>query len=253
MYPYIHLILPSYALLALIGGIVAICYVYSNIDKENILFTDLLRVILYGGVGLIVGSKLLYAITQIPWLVRDFSIENLLLLVLQSGYVFYGGLFGFIFAICFMCKGQSEYRKKMFRLIVPAIPLFHMFGRIGCFLSGCCYGKYLKNPLIIMGLKIDKIPVQLMEAIIELLIFMILCIIKKKNIVNNLLAVYLIFYAIARFGMEFLRGDEVRGLWAGLSTSQYISLFVIFYYVGRKLAFNIIASRVSKNEIPFKK
>lgn len=113
MYPYIHLIMPSYTLLALIGGIAAICYAYFNSDKEGVPFSELLRTILYGGIGLLAGSKLLFAVTRIPWLVHNFSIENLILLIPQSGYVFYGGLFGFIFAVCFMCKGQLEYRKKL--------------------------------------------------------------------------------------------------------------------------------------------
>lgn len=239
MYPYIHLIIPSYTLLALIGGIAAICYAYFNIDKEGVPFSDLLRTILYGGIGLLVGSKLLFAVTRIPWLVHNFSIENLLLLIPQSGYVFYGGLFGFIFAVCIMCKGQPEYRKKMFRLIVPTFPLFHIFGRIGCFLSGCCYGKDLKKQFVVMNMEIDKIPVQLVEAVIEFLIFLLLCIIKKKNTAVNLLKVYLIFYAIVRFVLEFLRGDEVRGLFVGISTSQYISLCIILFYVGRKIVFDI--------------
>lgn len=113
MYPYIHLIMPSYTLLALIGGIAAICYAYFNSDKEGVPFSELLRTILYGGIGLLAGSKLLFAVTRIPWLVHNFSIENLILLIPQSGYVFYGGIFGFIFAVCFMCKGQPEYRKKL--------------------------------------------------------------------------------------------------------------------------------------------
>ena len=84
-----------------------------------------------------------------------------------------------------------------------------------------------------MNIEINKIPVQLLEAMIELLIFIILCVRKKKITADGMLATYLIFYAIARFLLEFLRGDEVRGLFAGLSTSQYISLFILVFYIGR--------------------
>lgn len=239
MYPYIHLIIPSYALMALIGGIVAICYVYFNSEKEGVLFTDLLKTMLYGGIGLFLGSKLLFVITQIPWLVANFSIKNLLLLFPQSGYVFYGGLFGFIFALHIMSKGQAEFRRKLFSLIVPAFPLFHAFGRIGCFLTGCCYGKKLSSSLFVMNIEIDRIPVQLIEAMLEAVIFLVLCVVKKKKAEINLLAVYLNTYAILRFCLEFLRGDETRGIFGVLSTSQYISLFIVIFYVGKVVYFHI--------------
>lgn len=247
MYPYIYIVIPSYALMALIGGIAGVCYSYFNSHKEGILFTDLLRAVLVGGVGLFLGSKILFAITQIPWLIQHFSVENLLLLIPRSGFVFYGGLFGFIFALCILYRKRPEYKEKMFQLIVPAFPLFHMFGRIGCFMSGCCYGKKLANPFVIMGIEIDRIPVQLIEAAVELLIFIALVIVKKKTKVKDLLRVYLITYAIARFCLEFLRGDVVRGLFAGLSTSQYISLAIILYYVGRKIYLSIKNKKSDKD------
>ena len=248
MYPYIYLVIPSYALLAFVGGIVAICYVYHNIDKENVLFTELLRAIIYGGIGLFLGSKLLFAVTQIPWLINNFNVKNMLFLIPRSGYVFYGGLFGFIFAICFMCKDNLDYKKRMFNLFVPAFPLFHVFGRIGCFMAGCCYGRDLTEPFIILNMKINRIPVQLFEAGMDVIIFIVLCLIKKKKAANNLLAIYLITYGIIRFCLEFLRGDEVRGLYAGLSTSQYISLMILIYYSVSKIL-SLVAKKRENNVV----
>lgn len=235
MYPYIHLIIPSYAAMALMGGFVSICYAYFRMNKAGVQFTDLLRVLLFGSIGLMVGSKLLFAITQIPWLLNNFSIENLLLLIPESGYVFYGGLFGFIFALYIISKNNTEYRKKLFTLITPAFPLFHIFGRIGCFLAGCCYGKELSNSFFILNIEINRIPVQLIEALVELIIFVVLCVIERKKEEVNLLEVYLILYALARFSLEFLRGDEVRGIFAGLSTSQWISAVILLFYFGKNL------------------
>ena len=99
-----------------------------------------------------------------------------------------------------------------------------------------------------MGIEIDRVPVQLIEAAVELLIFIALVIVKKKTKVKDLLQVYLITYAIARFCLEFLRGDVVRGLFAGLSTSQYISLAIILYYVGRKIYFGIKNKKHDKDD-----
>lgn len=44
---------------------------------------------------------------------------------------------------------------------------------------------------------------------------------------GGLLAVYIILYGIARFLLEFLRGDLIRGIWFGLSTSQWISIVLV--------------------------
>ena len=95
--------------------------------------------------GAIVGSKIVFAVTQIPWLIENFSLTNLIMLIPQSGFVFYGGLFGTIFTLLFMTRRDAILRKKVFNVAVPAMPLFHAFGRVGCFLTGCCYGKELSN------------------------------------------------------------------------------------------------------------
>ncbi len=77
--------------------------------------------------------------------------------------------------------------------------------------------------------EIRRFPVQLLEAIIEFIIFIILLKIEKKR-KYNLTIIYLITYAIVRFFDEFLRGDNIRGIWyMGLSTSQYISIVVLLF------------------------
>ena len=75
-----------------------------------------------------------------------------------------------------------------------------------------------------------KMPVQLIEALLELIVFLILCVIDKRKKDVDLLAVYLTTYAIIRFVLEFLRGDSVRGVIMGISTSQCISILIILFY-----------------------
>ena len=135
MYPYITIVLPSYTVFALLGAFVTLCFLYFRLDKYNIQFTSFLFMFLMCGVGGVVGSKLLFVITQIPWLINNFSVSNLIWIFPQSGFVFYGGLFGVIFMLYAITKNQLELRKRVVRLAVPAMPLFHAFGRIGCFMS----------------------------------------------------------------------------------------------------------------------
>lgn len=230
MYPYIHIILPSYMVMALIGGFFAVCFIFSRIDKYEILFTDFIKMFLLCMIGGVVGSKVLFAITQIPWLIKHFSIENMILLILQSGFVFYGGLFGVIFTLMFLTRNDADMRKKVFEISVPAMPLFHAFGRIGCFLAGCCYGKKLSTPIVIGTIEFARIPVQIIESMAEFILFIVLFILSKKNRDIDLLRIYLVIYAVIRFADEFLRGDKIRGIYGGVSTAQWISLIILFVY-----------------------
>lgn len=230
MYPYIHIILPSYMVMALIGGFFAVCFIFSRIDKYEILFTDFIKMFLLCMIGGVVGSKVLFAITQIPWLIKHFSIENMILLIPQSGFVFYGGLFGVIFTLMFLTRNDADMRKKVFEISVPAMPLFHAFGRIGCFLAGCCYGKKLSTPIVIGTIEFARIPVQIIESMAEFILFIVLFILSKKNRNIDLLRIYLVIYAVIRFADEFLRGDKIRGIYGGVSTAQWISLIILFVY-----------------------
>lgn len=241
MYPYIHIILPSYMVMALIGGFFAVCFIFSRIDKYEILFTDFIKMFLLCMIGGVVGSKVLFAITQIPWLIKHFSIENMILLIPQSGFVFYGGLFGVIFTLMFLTRNDADMRKKVFEISVPAMPLFHAFGRIGCFLAGCCYGKKLSTPIVIGTIEFARIPVQIIESMAEFILFIVLFILSKKNRDIDLLRIYLVIYAVIRLADEFLRGDKIRGIYGGVSTAQWISLIILFVY-----GFEYIKGRYSK-------
>lgn len=131
MYPYIYFVIPSYTFMAIIGGIITLFVVYLRLEKCQIEFTSFLFMTFICFICAVVGSKIMFAITQLPWLIKNFSVINLLLLIPQSGFVFYGGLCGVIFALMIMTRKDKDYRKRVFRLAVPAMPLFHAFGRIG--------------------------------------------------------------------------------------------------------------------------
>lgn len=104
MCPYIQITLPSYGVLAFIGAFAALLFLYFRLDRFDIAFTQFLKLVALCAVGCVLGSKLMYALTQIPWLIENFSAKNLLMLIPNSGYVFYGGLLGMILAIYLYAK-----------------------------------------------------------------------------------------------------------------------------------------------------
>ena len=117
--------------------------------------------------------------------------------------------------------------------IAPAVPLAHAFGRIGCFFAGCCYGIpfdppigiCLKNAISNAPKEIPLFPVQLLESILNLILALILQIcFRKLQKKERVIPFYLSAYAVIRMVTEQFRYDAERGIWLGLSTSEWISI-----------------------------
>lgn len=156
-----------------------------------------------------------------------------------SGLNFYGAMVGggaCYFAVCkIYCKRNTDITvAKLLNVAVCPLVIFHFCGRIGCFLSGCCYGKPTDSPIgvvfpdnEILGLYHGGnalIPTQLIEAAFLLVLsFALLFGFKRHRAIA-----YLTAYPIFRFVIEFFRGDE-RGFFISdvLSPAQWISLFLI--------------------------
>ena len=72
------------------------------------------------------------------------------------------------------------------------------------------------------------IPTQIYSSVLDFLHFgILLYLAKRKKADGQVAAFYLIFYSIGRFVLEFFRGDLIRGSVGSLSTSQFISLFIL--------------------------
>ncbi len=166
-----------------------------------------------------VGMKLLYALTR-------YDLWDATPDVIFGGGVFYGGLFGTLLAGIAVLKIKGVDTSPYTDGAAIALPLFHSFGRIGCFFSGCCYGVESQLGIMLDGVK--RFPVQLLSAFLLLVLFLMLFIIFEKNVFSGkLLYIYLGIYAVGRFFIEFLRGDEVRGKILIFSTSQFISIILL--------------------------
>lgn len=245
MLPFINILgitLPMYGIMAIVGfaaalfAAVKLTMVYS-LPKQDLLFGAVYMVI-----GIIIGAKIMYFITYIPGIIKHFDVvaeypwETIMLVF--SGYVFYGGLIGGAIGIVIYAK---QYKLKVLQfadVIAPVIPLFHGFGRIGCFLGGCCYGmeyhgplavKFPYNELIPELNQTERFPVQLLEAGLNFILFGILYYYGfKKRKSGKTLGLYLLCYTVIRIVTECFRGDIVRGVSSGgISTSQIISLLLI--------------------------
>lgn len=200
-------------------------------------------------IGLLIGAKVFGVITNL--LVAWNQNEKITISTfLNTGIVFYGGLLGFLFTFIYVNKIQNKTTDyNVIDIVAVCVSLFHFFARIGCFFAGCCYGKIIDTPISIMyktaRLELDlRIPVQLIEASANMLIFIICFTLLKKHILpKRILNIYLFSYASVRFLDEFIRGDTTRGFVGVLSFSQVISLIIFAF-----LAFQVIKLKHLKKE-----
>lgn len=240
MLPFIEIFgkqIPMYAVMAIIGA-AALCGVSALLAKNRgiVPAEDIFYMLLYAGIGCLIGAKLLYLIVSVDvyWFPEKSLKENLsywLAVLTSGGLVFYGGLIGAVLGALRYCVHFKIPVVKAFETAVPAIPLFHAFGRIGCFMAGCCYGIEYSGRFAVTFEKaiaapngVPLLPVQLIEAVGNILLFVLLTALFLKNFPRlSLCGLYLVCYAIMRFILEFFRGDAVRGKALALSTSQWFS------------------------------
>lgn len=227
--------LPSYGLMIVLGvvlsNLIALLVVKKNKHDSN----DFIILEAYTFLGAFLGAKLLYilvAAKEIDWsrmLEVDYFNQ-----IMQGGFVFYGGLIGGLLCVFLAGKVHKIPAMQYVRSYIFLIPFIHCFGRIGCFLAGCCYGKpydgvgavcYPAGSLASSG--ISLFPVQLVEAVCLFVIAICILIVQLKANWKYTIETYLVAYSVLRFVLEFFRYDEARGAFLGLSTSQWISIGMI--------------------------
>jgi phosphatidylglycerol:prolipoprotein diacylglycerol transferase len=189
----------------------------------------------------LVGSKLLMLLTEPEY--RQNPALLLSLDFLRSGGVFYGGLLGAIIASVLLMRLWKLPWWKTADACAPGIALGNVFGRLGCFFAGCCWGKPTTLPWGVRfppeGHEITGVPAgvplhptQLYESFAMLIVFFfLLWLHKRKKFSGQVILAYTAIYATVRFLIEFVRDDprgDILGLTTltGLSTSQFIGLIV---------------------------
>ena len=241
-----------YSLCGVIGILVAgglFCHLLVKRGQSD---SEGIYLILWACLGCALGGSLLYGLTNISkWgtLIEADSIEEFLLTAgrLFGGSVFYGGLMGGLASTAIYMKVKGLRVAEYADCGAVCIPLFHAFARVGCFFAGCCYGIECSwgfassaNAYIPAVVGVSRFPTQLLEATLNLGIFVLLLVMERKGRLRGaLLWFYLLLYSIVRFGVEFLRGDDLRGIWFGVSTSQWISIVLL-------LASTIVLATVMK-------
>ncbi len=222
MYPWIivgPVTLPTFFLVNAVIASVAFLWVMARAEKSktDLRFVADLTLILM--ITALVGARLFHIFYENfdfyqnhPWNV---------FFLWEGGFVFYGGLIFSVLGGISFAKYRHQDPIEYFDLYAPVISLSYALGRIGCLLTGCCFGKYCELPWAISG----RHPTQLYSTIWELGVLCILLSLEQKSPRPRTLifATWMLLHSLGRFLIEFLR-DDFRGPTVFLSVSSWISL-----------------------------
>jgi phosphatidylglycerol:prolipoprotein diacylglycerol transferase len=211
-------------------------------------------------IGAIIGARILYVFTF--WR-EQFAADPFpeIFMVQHGGLVYYGGLIGASLA----CILYSRIRKvplwKLGDIMAPSIALGYVFGRIGCLMNGCCYGRACSMPWAIrfpekhathpLGMEATPVhPTQIYDSLLSLLLYLGLAwLYRRKKFDGQVFGAYLVCYALTRSFVEYFRGDypayqHFLGGWA--TPAQLVSIGILFAGVGLLFALRRFAQPVAK-------
>ena len=173
----------------------------------------------------------------------------------EGGLVFYGGFIGAALTAWWYMRRHGMRFLPYADTLIPSVAFGHFMGRLGCFAAGCCWGDVAHGRLpwaarfgpaslayqalasrpdpaayIAAGGRttLPLHPVQLYESFGELAIFLVLVLVvrPRKRFHGQVLAAWLLLYAILRTAVEVFRGDVERGVVAGLGVGQWTSIVI---------------------------
>ncbi|SMO49789.1 Prolipoprotein diacylglyceryl transferase [Balnearium lithotrophicum] len=200
-------------------------------DREGIPREDVVDTAFWSVVSGFLGARLFFFIYNPEYLHPWYRI----LFIWQGGLVWYGGvLFGALTAIYFIYKRKIPVW-KFADVVSIALSVGLGFGRIGCTMAGCCYGKVCHAPFAIVfrdphsaaPLNVPLWPTEPVSAAANFLIAGILYLIyRRRRFPGEVFGFYLIFYGIFRFLIEFVRATpkEILGTF---SNNQIISIIMV--------------------------
>jgi phosphatidylglycerol---prolipoprotein diacylglyceryl transferase len=241
-----HFVLHTFGLFLAAAYLSALGWLMRGAKREGLDRESISGLGLWIIVGAILGAKALMVIRFFPDYLAN-PRDLLSLATLQAAGDFYGGFVGAIIASLIYFKRHPELPGwQVADIGAPAIALGQGIGRIGCFMAGDDYGRATHMPWAVAfhhpdaadiggaPLGVPLHPVQLYESVICLALFFFLVWLgRRKRFQGEIILAYSVVYAIARFLLEYYRGDADRGFILGglLSTSQFIAIAVLLICV----------------------
>jgi phosphatidylglycerol:prolipoprotein diacylglycerol transferase len=240
-------IIHSYGLMIAIGILVGLFLAWRQAAREGIDPNKIIDITFYLLVSALIGSRLLFVLMNF----QEYAADPIKIFkIWEGGLVFYGGLIPAVAVGIWYIKRLGLPLWQVTDIFAPSVAIGHAFGRIGCFLAGCCYGKpstlpwavTFTDPRSLAPLGIPLHPTQLYSSLGLFAIFAVLIWLRKrKAFQGEIFWSYALMYSVFRFFIEFLRGDPRGSVLGGLlSTTQAIGIpvagisVVMLLYLGKR-------------------
>lgn len=243
----------SYGFMILLGVIAGYFYFLKNVKSYGLNSDKVSGLFLWCVVGVFVGGKIFFYLERPGYYISN---PGKMFEDPGQGFVFYGSFLVTVPILIWWFRKNKLPVWDMFDIIGVSGAFVHAFGKIGCFMAGCCHGKVCRSWVGVVfsdphthaePVGVPLYPVQLWDsAIIFGAIGLMLFVKKRKQFSGQLFLIYGMIYAVGRFVTEFYRGDLERGFLFGgkLSHSQFIAVLVFLVSAG----IYIIRWRASQRE-----
>ena len=227
------------------GAISGATYAIYQANKQFSVKTETMQMlIIFIIIAAVIGGKF-FMIFEDPKLYL--SEPSQLFKSFNTGFVFYGSLLFAIPTMLIFFRVHKLPALAMMDIMAVTSCILHAFGRMGCFMAGCCYGTphdglfsvTFSDPVCAANpLNTPLHPTQLYSSTMILAILVIILFVNRRKQFNGqLFMLYLMLYAIGRSVLEIFRGDLKRGFLIDnvLSNSQFISIIVflaaLYFYI----------------------
>ena len=235
----------SYGVMAMVGFLAAILVARWRARRAGVSVDTATDVALWALFAGIIGSRVAYVLLY-PQDIKTFAD---VFKIWEGGLVFYGGFIAATIVVLILLRIRNERILAMLDVLAPSLALGQAFGRIGCFLRGCCYGAPVRpgawygivfppDSVPYCGLSPSEMPVrpalfptQILSALDLFVIFLILSLFfKRRRAEGQVVALCFMLVSVERFIMEFYRGDTHAP--GHLSNAQWISIVAFFAGLG---------------------
>lgn len=210
----------SYGVFVLAGIIFGAAYYFVGMRNNKVDQEHTALIVMAALLGGAIGAKVL----EIVFKFRKFAEDPALF---ASGRTVLGGFFGGFLGVL-LIKYFFRIKGRYGNVIAPAAALGIAFGRVGCLLAGCCYGRAADGWGLDFGDGILRYPTQIVEIVFHLAAFTVLHFFQKRvHTPGILFRGYVLSYLVFRYFTEFFRENDL--FWAGQSFYQLVCLGGILF------------------------
>lgn len=237
---------PSFFFMIMIAALVATWLGLKLARREKLSEVAVLDLAIIAVATSMVGARIFHILVEAP----DYYWEKPVRVFYfwQGGFVSLGAFIAVIGSWLLYLRAKKLNVRQYLDLTANTAPIIIFFVRLGCFLNGCCYGKETSSSLSVVFKNPSSAaylmhhgnaplhPTQAYFMINAVVMFFALLFVRKyRKFYGQIGAVFLMYEGVSRFFIEFLRGDDDRGVYFGGAVSTGQIVMVLFFAAGAVL------------------